>query len=96
MPMMWNRTIPWSRLSAPTPGLFTVAFEDLYLREDAGDADYNDFIATYNVTQKLNAENLVSEVTGWAYAKTKLAGYDHRFGLIINFEGDARLEVEGP
>jgi hypothetical protein len=34
----------------PAEGNLSVAYEDLFGHADAGDADYNDFIALYNIT----------------------------------------------
>ena len=45
----------------PADGKLTVAFEDLYGRERAGDADYNDFIAAYSITETYE-KALVEEI----------------------------------
>ena len=78
----------------PANGPLTIAFEDLYLHASAGDADYNDFIAKYNLTLILNADNKIVRLEGEATAAVRLAGYNHRFGIVVGpFEGDARLSV---
>jgi LruC domain-containing protein len=76
----------------PADGTLTVAYEDLFGRADAGDADYNDFIANYRITEGRSSDGLTSiEVT--ATAERKLAGYDHRWGIRIDsFTGEATLE----
>jgi len=68
------------------PGVFTVAYEDLFLQASAGDADYNDFIAQYDITQSFNGNNKLVSLEGSATAVTKLAGYDHRFGIYVQFQ----------
>ena len=80
--------------NVPADGPLTVAFEDLYLQAQAGDADYNDLVAQYQLTIVTNAENKVVQVKGRAQAVAKLAGYNHRFGIFFGpFSGDARLDV---
>ena len=71
--------------------LLTVAFEDLYLQASAGDADYNDFTGQYQVTIETNESGLVTGLTGEAYAKDKIAGYNHDFGIFIEFNGTGDL-----
>lgn len=79
-------------VSVPADGSLSVAFEDLYGRANAGDADYNDFVGAYRITEILNDEGAVTQLTINADAVTKLAGYNHRFGIRIDsFEGDAEL-----
>jgi LruC domain-containing protein len=77
----------------PADGTYTVAYEDLYGRERAGDADYNDFVAHYSLTEETNDDGLITRITGEATAVAKMAGYNHRFGLFFRFEGEARLKV---
>ena len=67
----------------------TIAFEDNFPR--LGDGDYNDFIARYQVVQVRNADNQITDLLGFAEAVTKLAGYNHKFGLVINFPGKSGL-----
>ncbi len=81
-------------LNVPASGPLTVAFEDLYLQAQAGDADYNDFIAEYQITLITDSANKVVRVEGHARATVKLAGYNHRFGIFFSpFAGDALLNV---
>lgn len=76
----------------PSREAITVAYEDLFGREDAGDADYNDFIASYTIREGLNADGDVTQIYVAAEAVQKLAGYDHRFGIRIDsFEGKASV-----
>ena len=72
------------RLNVPADGRITIAFEDLFGRANAGDADYNDFIAAYAIVEVLNAANEVVWIEVDAEAITKLAGYDHTFGIRID------------
>jgi LruC domain-containing protein len=70
----------------------TIAYEDLFGRENAGDADYNDFIATYTIEEGLASDGAVKTITVNAEARTKLAGYNHRFGIRFDaFSGEAEL-----
>lgn len=69
----------------PVIRFLTVAFEDNF--PALGDGDFNDFVARYYVTKIANAENKVIEIQGVAEAVARAAGYDHRFGLVINFPG---------
>lgn len=82
----------------PAEGNLSVAYEDLFGHADAGDADYNDFIALYNITEYVDAEGenlsrIVFEVTG----REKIAGYNHLFGIRIDSFGDSEdtASVEG-
>jgi LruC domain-containing protein len=72
----------------------TVAFEDLYLQERAGDADYNDFLAQYKITEIYNGENKLSKITGEATAKVKIAGYNHEFGIAVRYDTDKSDQIE--
>ena len=74
---------PDRAFSNSTPSL-TVAFEDLFFREQAGDADYNDFIAKYSITEIMNSKNKIVEIQGKVEAVAKMAGYNHRFGIMID------------
>jgi len=73
------------RIDAGAQRFLSVAFEDNY--PGLGDGDYNDFLARYNVTQILNPQNKIVELSGSVEAVARVAGYDHRFGIIINFPG---------
>jgi len=72
----------------PDEESLTVAFEDLYLQERAGDADYNDFLAQYTITEYYNGGNKLTGIHVDATAKVKIAGYNHRFGISIGYEKD--------
>jgi LruC domain-containing protein len=91
-----QRSLPFSN-PYPDPVLnvpeITIAFEDLFGNARAGDADYNDFIASYKITETMNQESgLVSKIDVEATAVRKWAGYDHRFGIRIDsFEGSAAI-----
>ncbi|TVQ96416.1 MAG: LruC domain-containing protein, partial [Spirochaetaceae bacterium] len=79
-------------LNVPADGNLTIAFEDLFGRANAGDADYNDFIANYRIQEISNADGHITSLRVDATAVVKLAGYNHRFGIRIDdFEGSASL-----
>jgi hypothetical protein len=79
----------------PADGAMTIAFEDLFLRTQAGDAGYNDFLVRYQPTVITDGLNRVVRVEGDSTAVVKLAGYTHRFGFFVHpFAGKAALEVE--
>ena len=82
----------------PYDGPLTVAFEDLFGRAQAGDADYNDFIASYQITEYVNGQgNAVARVDGTARAVAKIAGYNHDFLIAIeSFTGGADLTIHYP
>ena len=80
------------KLNVPAEGKLTIAFEDLFRRANAGDADYNDFVAAYAIEEALTTEGYVNSIKVTADAVAKIAGYDHRFGIRIdNFDGEADL-----
>jgi LruC domain-containing protein len=70
----------------PDDKWLTVAFEDLYLEEGAGDGDYNDFLAFYSLTEFYDADNRLVKIEGEAKAEVKIAGYNHEFGIAIGYE----------
>ena len=80
--------------TVPADGFLTVAFEDLYLVANAGDADYNDFVAKYRVTEYSGADGKLSGLMIEATAKAKLAGYNHDFGMVIDFVGTADISID--
>lgn len=81
-----------SALKVPT---VTVAFEDLFGKARAGDADYNDFLASYDITETMDGEGRVLRIDVEARAVRKWAGYNHAFGIRIDsFEGTASLSGE--
>jgi LruC domain-containing protein len=75
----------------PAEGHLTVAYEDLYGRAEAGDADYNDFIAAYVIEERINDEGTALDSVRFdVTAQEKLAGYDHTFGIRIDsYKGTA-------
>ena len=80
----------------PAKGYLTVAFEDLFGHAQAGDADYNDFIAKYKINQVANSDNKIVSLEGEAEAVAKIAGYNHLFGIYIDyFKGAAELTIDG-
>ena len=68
----------------------TVAFEDLYLMEEAGDADYNDFLGKYRITERTKVNKLgqtmLTYIEGDIIAAVKIAGYDHLFGIAFGYK----------
>jgi len=82
------------RVQIPATQSFSIAFEDLFGSARTVDADYNDFIGHYWVFEILDAKNKVVEIEGHAEAVTKIAGYNHNFGLVIDsFYGQAQLKI---
>ncbi len=67
----------------PAEGYLTVAYEDLFGRAQAGDADYNDFLSHYSIEESSGAEGITG-ISVKAEAAVKLAGYNHTFGIRIN------------
>ena len=67
----------------PNDTVLTIAFEDNF--PNLGDGDYNDLLAYYQVVQIKNNENNITDILGFSEAIAKIAGYNHRFGLRINF-----------
>ena len=79
-------------LKVPT---VTIAFEDLFGKARAGDADYNDFLASYDISETMDEEGRVLRIDVEARAVRKWAGYNHAFGIRIDsFEGEATLSGE--
>jgi hypothetical protein len=85
-------------INVPFDGPLTIAFEDLFGQARAGDADYNDFIADYQITEYANGqENAIVRVDGTAKSVAKIAGYNHNFLIAIDsFTGGADLTIRYP
>lgn len=64
--------------------VFTVAFEDNF--PSLGDGDYNDFVATYDVSVRGLSDKILI-LSGNATALAKVAGYNHEFGLMFRIPG---------
>jgi len=77
----------------------TVAYEDLYLEKDAGDADYNDFLVKYviyeNIGCQVTKKNMLMNATIEATAEVKIAGYDHLFGIAFGYYLDKDETMDG-
>jgi LruC domain-containing protein len=77
----------------------TVAYEDLYLEKDAGDADYNDFLVKYviyeNIGYQVTKKNMLMNATVEATAEVKIAGYDHLFGIAFGCYLDSDETLDG-
>ena len=79
-------------MNVPADQNITIAFEDLFGRANAGDADYNDFIANYRIQEVLDAQGRVIRLIIQSEGLQKLAGYNHAFGIRIDsFNGKAAL-----
>ncbi len=79
-------------MNVPAAESITIAFEDLFGHKNAGDADYNDFIATYTINEVMNAKGMITRIEVQAEAREKLAGYNHSFGIRIDsYTGQADL-----
>jgi LruC domain-containing protein len=74
-----------SSYSVPSNGVYTIAYEDNF--PSVGDADYNDFIARFNFQLTNDARGRLTKLEGWVTAKARAAGYDHRFGFVVNMAG---------
>jgi LruC domain-containing protein len=77
---------PWLAFSTTIPAarMLTIAFEDNY--PELGDGDYNDFVATYFLEEAWAANGLVRMILGRVQALARVAGYNHRFGMMIDFD----------
>ena len=80
--------------TVPADGYLTIAFEDLFRQAQAGDADYNDFIAKYKIEVRSNGDGITAYRVE-AEAVVKLAGYNHLFGILVDrFAGGGTLSIE--
>lgn len=84
-----------------------VAFEDNFPKP--GDADYNDFLTNFRVTEKINKDNQVTNIIIDFYPRAVGATYDHTFLLVLDgikdqpsnisletpplFNGDAQVQL---
>jgi len=77
---------PWLAFSTTIPAarMLTIAFEDNYPM--LGDGDYNDFVATYFLEEAWAANGLIRVILGRVQAQARVAGYNHRFGMMIDFD----------
>ncbi|MCK7482235.1 MAG: hypothetical protein M0C28_37625 [Candidatus Moduliflexus flocculans] len=66
----------------------TIAFEDLFGRARAGDADYNDFLASYDISETMDEEGRVLRIDVEARAVRKWAGHNHAFDMDRFLRGD--------
>ena len=83
-------------IGVPADGNLTIAFEDLYGRANAGDADYNDFVAEYSIVETLDGDSRLKKIRVDVTGIEKIAGYEHTFGIRINaFGADNTADVEG-
>lgn len=71
--------------SIPTTNSLTIAFEDNY--PELGDGDYNDFIADYRIVEYRSGKNTLVRLEGTATAVARGAGFQHEFGIVIDFPG---------
>ncbi|MFP4376553.1 MAG: LruC domain-containing protein [Spirochaetales bacterium] len=69
----------------PAGAPLTIAFEDNF--PELGDGDYNDFVATYQITEYRSARNNLVKIRGIADALARGAGFDHEFGMVVSFDG---------
>ena len=68
--------------TVPASGELTIAFEDNF--PNIGDGDFNDFVATYQVTEYRSSKNKLVIVEGYARAIARGAGFDHEFGIVVD------------
>ncbi len=77
-------TVSHTVLTYPSIGsVAAVAYEDMY-GSGSPDYDYNDFMADFQVTEKVNASNQITDIYLDFYPRTAGAGYDHEFVLALN------------
>lgn len=85
----------------------TIAYEDLY--PHAGDADYNDFVVNFRITENYNSNNQLENIHMDFVPVARGAGYNHSFKLSLDgnidrsknvsqvtpavFTGDAEISV---
>jgi Domain of unknown function (DUF4842)/Bacterial Ig-like domain len=71
-------------ITFPTIGsVAAVAYEDLYGTGNP-DYDYNDFLTEFQVTEKINSSNQVTDIYLDFYPRAVGAGYDHEFLLALS------------
>lgn len=63
----------------------TIAYEDNF--PEVGDGDFNDFIARYYAVEALSETRARVKVSGEVEAIARVAGYDHRFGILFGHPG---------
>lgn len=61
--------------------LNAVAYEDEY--PSPGDADYNDFLSDFQITEKFNSSNDITDIYIDFYPRAVGAGFDHQFKLVL-------------
>ncbi len=69
----------------------TIAFEDLY--PNAGDADYNDFVVNFRITENYNSNNQLETIHMDFIPAARGAGYNHSFNLSLDGEIDQSKNV---
>ena len=79
---------PITEVHYPTVGsdVAAVAFEDNFPK--AGDADFNDFLTNFRMTEKVNSQNQITEIILDFYPRAVGASYDHSFMVVLNGEKD--------
>lgn len=85
-------TLAFTR-TIPTSNNLRIAFEDNF--PQLGDGDYNDFVADYRIVEYRSPKNNLVHIDGVARAVARGAGYDHEFGIVVDFEGhEGSVEVQ--
>ena len=77
-----DRPIPVIRFPSINGDLAAVAFEDSFPK--AGDADFNDFLTNFKVTEKINSKNQVTDIIVDFYPRALGASYDHSLLVVLN------------
>ena len=68
-------------LIAAVSGEYTIAFEDLY--PEKGDADFNDLVVKFAITEYINPENKISKINIKSKVLAAGAGYKNQFWISI-------------
>ena len=79
-------------LIASVTNQYTIAFEDLY--PNKGDADFNDLVVKFGITEYINPENKISKIN--IRSKTLAAGAGYKNKFYINVLGNDYLLIEDP
>ncbi len=79
-------------LIASVTNQYTIAFEDLY--PNKGDADFNDLVVKFGITEYINPQNRISKIN--IRSKTLAAGAGYKNKFYINILGTDYLLIEDP
>ncbi len=90
-----TQTITWtakSILQFPSlSNLAAIAFEDNF--PSVGDADYNDFLTNFKITEAINTQNQITQITIDFYPRAVGAGFDHSLILVLDGVKDSPSNI---